>query len=517
MSGQLLAEFNFIDRSLRKNAKWLTADLMRQIERRFSSLRFGIASRLNHLRNLIVVDAPPTPDTSWSADQWLNWVANQYMPHNRWLELQRQYDETSAQNAAAFADWYYENFSDLKHGSPQHFAFSAVYEDRQAFLDSDKIALVILLDNFNYAFFPELRRLFNQRDVSLASERPVFSLPPSATEVGKASLVAVTGDLTDIQTKDYGKLVHDVWDNLLSSTGRKAAYLSSIGELQNLTVCSHDLYFLNYLPVDEALHDSSMKIGMDHSERVHGLLEKLVDSIVEFANRFGIEKKLVVYVISDHGSTRIRKDVVNVLDKKYYKFIADKLHHRYMTLSDDQLSTVPQAVEAQCYVINREKFKTNANYLAARCYYRFAETDEDFYVHGGLTPEEIVVPFARFVFQPLAVKPPTLRLLKDQFRYAIKSNIELELGNPNDFPIENISLRLIDMDAEEQFVDILPGKNPKPVVFHTVFRRDIKAGNSRDITVLIQYECQERILEPVQLTFPVSLKGVMEIKDDIEF
>lgn len=516
MSGYLLVEFNFIDKFLRNKADWLTTDLMRQIERRFAPLRQGLGSRFARLRNLIVVNAPPEPDLTWGPTAWLLWAVNQYMPHHRWLELQRRYDETSANNAAAFADWFYENFVDLKHGSPENFAFSALYRDRQSFVDNNKIALVILLDNFNYVFFSDLKRIFNQHDVSLASEQPVFSLPPSATEVGKASLVAVTGDLTNIHTKDYGKLVSDVWNKILEKNEKSAEYLSSIGELQNLTECKHDLYFLNYLPVDEALHESSMKIGMDHSERVLGLLETLVESIVEFAHRFSIEKQLVVYVISDHGSTRISKDVVNVLDKKFYKYIADLQHHRYVTLSKEQLDAIPQSVQAQCYIIDREKFKTNANYLAARRYYRFVDTDEDFYVHGGLTPEEIIVPFARFIFQPLSVIVPTLRLLNNQFRYSIKSILEFELGNPNDFPLENLGIRLIDIEAEEAFVDTLPAKNNTQIAFQAIFRKELKTGNNRDISVLIQYDCQGRTIDPVQNTFAISLKGMMETHDDFD-
>jgi hypothetical protein len=266
--------------------------------------------------------------------------------------------------------------------------------------------------------------------------------------------------------------------------------------------------------VDEALHENSQRIGMEHTERLHGLLEKLVESVVEFAHRFQIENRLHVYIISDHGSTRIGKDVVNVLHKNYYKGISDIQHHRYLTLSDAQLADLPQAVSAQCYVFDRQKFKLSANYLAARRYYRFAETSEDFYVHGGLTPEEIVVPFARFDFQPLSVKPPTLRLLKDQYRYAVKSEVQFELGNPNAFPLENFGLQLLGSEADEIFVETLPAKTLTPVVIHTVFRKEPRQDDSRDIIVRLQYECQERLSEPVEMPYTITLKGVMETRDE---
>lgn len=517
MSGHLLAEFNFVDSFLRNHADWLTVEVVRKVEHRFAPLRNGLGSRLNKLRTLVVVNPPPAPSAAWTASEWLDWTAHLYMPHHRWLELQHRYDEQTAGYAAAFADWYYENFTDLKYGQPEHFAFSAIYNDHQTFTDGNAIALVLLLDNFNYAFFPELRRLFARQNVSLAAERPVFALPPAATEVGKASLIAVTGDLTDIETKDYGKLVTQIWGKLLAPRGKSAGYLATIGELQNLAELKHDLYFLNYLPVDEALHESSQKIGMEHGTRVHDLLEKLVESVVEFGHRFQIEKCLNVYVISDHGSTRIGREVVNVLDKKYYKGLADLQHHRYLTLSDEQVVDLPQAVSVQCYVIDRQKFKTHANYLAARRYYRFIETSEDFYVHGGLTPEEIVVPFARFVFQPLSVQTPTVRLLKNQYRYAIKSVIEFEIGNPNSFALDNIRLQLRGVEAEEVLIETLPGKHSTQVAFQTVFRKEPRRSDNRDLILSIQYEYQERLSEPVEVPVTISLKGVMETRDDFDF
>jgi len=67
------------------------------------------------------------------------------MPYHRWLEVQRKYDEELAGYASTFADWYYKNFIDLKNASPEVFAFSALYNDRTAFLDENRIALVVIL------------------------------------------------------------------------------------------------------------------------------------------------------------------------------------------------------------------------------------------------------------------------------------------------------------------------------------------------------------------------------------
>ena len=517
LSGCLLEEFSFVERFFQEHANWITSDLIRRVERRFAPIRSGITSRLTRLRRLIAIPRPSAPDSDWSVEQWLDWIANSYMPYHHWLEAQRKYDEEFAVYATTFADWYYENFIDLKNASPEAFTFSALYNDRHTFVEDNHIALVIILDNFNYGFFPELKRLFSQSDIGITFQRPVLSLIPTATEVGKASIVAVTGDLTDLHSRDYSTLVASTWGTMLKQREKSASYLPEIGDLQNLNKIEHNIYFLNYLIIDKILHESSQSYGQDHESRIHDALKVLVGSISEFARRFKIEKQLVIYVVSDHGSTRIAKDVVNVLDKKYFKGITDIQHHRYISISDEQLSKVPQMVEAQCYIIDRKKFKTFESYLAARQYFRFAETDQDFYVHGGLTPEEVVVPFSRFEFTQADIKSPTLRLPKSEFRYAVKSLLEFEIGNPNTVPLEDIYIRLRGVSTDEVHIEILPPKATKMISFQTTFKREPGAGNTREISAHLQFESQDRSFEPDEMTFTINLKALMEAQDDFNF
>ena len=62
------------------------------------------------------------------------------------------------------------------------------------------------------------------------------------------------------------------------------------------------------------------------------------------------------------------------------------------------------------------------NYLVARRLYRFLPTDENAYIHGGLTPEETLIPSA--VYQPVVVSPKPLQLVS---QVAIKSMLAQSL------------------------------------------------------------------------------------------
>ena len=511
MSGQLTGEFYFLAALLRERPEWLSPLLLQRITVRFRPLHRGIGSQLAALRKLVKPPEPAEPQPDWNGEQWLDWAEQSYMPHYAWLDVQGRQDDRAADYAVRFADWYYSQFTALKNGKPELFAFAALHGDRDRITAPSTVSLVLIVDNLNYAHFPELGRLFREQGLSLEASRPTFSLVPTATEVGKAGLIAASGDQVDLPAERYPDLVKSVWEPLMK--GRGARYLATIGELQHVESLDHALYFLNYLPVDQALHENVQETGRPHAEVIHDRLHTLAASVVEFARRFELENRLLVYVLSDHGSTRIDRGAVNVLSKEFYKGLALDEHHRYLALSDERLEKLPQVATEQCYVMDRQKFKTRENYLAARGYYRFKETSSDFYVHGGLTPEEVVVPFARFSLIPVVPEPPTVRLLTTQFRYAVESRIPIEIGNPNSFPLESVTVSIPDLDAEEQFIHSLPPKQTLRLEIATRFRKTPVSANFRSLTARVRYEAQGKEFALPDVPFEITLKSAMEVTD----
>ena len=438
---------------------------------------------------------PQPPSEAWDASEWLKWITTSYMPYYNWLDAQAQRDPEVANYAFMFADWFYDNFIHLKNGNPHYFAFSALYQEREYILSRGTITLILIVDNLNYTYFDELSQQFLLQDFMLEEVKPLLSLIPTATEVGKGALIAGQGDQVDFAKDRYTDLINKAWSSLLQE--KKARYLHNIGELQQERLLSHDVYFLNYLPIDEALHEDSRDSGRLHTDVIHEYLASLAKEVNNFAKRFQIEERLLVYAISDHGSTRIPQDIVNVIDQKSFKKLTVEKHHRFIPLTDENFASLPQVTETQCYLIDRHRFKTNNNYLIARQYYRFIQTHENFYVHGGLTPEEVVVPFARFTRKPVTPTPPSLHLLTKEFRYAVKSKVKLEVGNPNTFPLEALSIRLIDADADEALITTLTAKQAKEVELMTIFRRLPSTTKTRLLTMRVRYECQGQKLSPL--------------------
>ena len=512
VSGYLPAEFHAVESLVRAHPDWLTPDLLRRVERRFHPIREGIGTALAALRSLIRPPFPAEPHDSWGAGEWLEWARASYMPYYAWLDNQGARDDTVAGYANVFADWMYEHFIDLKNGQPHHFAFSVLNGEVEHMKAGDTVSLILVIDNLNYAFFDDLRRLFARHDFSLQGGRAVLSLIPTATEVSKAALMAGRGDQVDVAGVPYPALVDREWTHLL---GRKrATYLPTIGALQGVRERDHDVYFLNYILPDEHLHADRWKTGRPHADAVREDLAGLVASVAEFVERFRLESRVRVYTISDHGSTRIGKDVANRLDRALFKDVSEDEHRRYVAISDKELAMLPQVADTQCYRIDRAVHKTDRNYLAARHYYRFVETSRDSYVHGGLTPEEMVVPFAVFTRAPVTPLPPLLDLPTRVFRYETPAVVTIEVRNPNPFALDAVNIHLVEVEADDVSIPSIGALDTVRVEAVTRFRRVIGTSHTREITIRVRYEYQDRPFGPDDTTVPIALKTIMEVPDD---
>ncbi|RLC91048.1 MAG: hypothetical protein DRI77_14280, partial [Chloroflexi bacterium] len=445
----------------------------------------------------------------WTADEWLDWAVEHYLPYRFWLEEIGQHDEEIAAQADAYADWLYAHYPALRLTYPK-----MVYHGLLALhdrLNGPAPVLVVVVDNLNHKFHPDLVRYLRAQGFFVEQSIPHLAMLPSCTEVSKKCLFI--GQPEPFSGTAYEKPTHKAWEPALG--GRRVRYLPHVGALRSVKRREHDVYFLNYLPVDETLHDDEQQTGVPYSAAVRQRLRALAEDIRAFAERIGAERDLVVIVISDHGSTRISADAPNPIDRQFYASRVDDKHHRYVTISDKELAALPDNVRFECYVFERKRFGLPTNYLAARSTYHFAEPGEGIYVHGGLSPEETIVPLT--VFTPVAVtpRPLTVRLLADEFRYGVKSLIRLELVNPNQYACQGVRVEVLNPNVEADPVALgdLDALSQTEVQIEARIRRSGEDLAALQVRVGYQFLGQPHS----QLgELPVKMKRIMTTTFDLE-
>ncbi len=444
VSGHLVTEFEALHTLLKSGDVAVNADIVRRVRQKFAPIHDRLEQELADLDMLVTPPRPPQPDPddAWAADEWLDWAVEYYLPYRFWLEEIGQHDKEIATQADAYAEWLYTQYPALRLTYPR-----MVYQGLLALHDrltSSAPVLVVVADNLNYKFFPDLVRYLQAQGFFVEQSIPYLAMLPSCTEVSKKCLFI--GQPEPFSGTAYERPTLEAWEPVLG--GRRVRYLPHVGALRSVKRQQHDVYFLNYLPVDEALHDDEQQTGVPYSAAVRQRLRALAGDIRAFAERIGAERNLAVIVISDHGSTRICAEAPNPIDRRFYATRITDKHHRYVTISDAELKALPDNIRFECYIFEKERFGLPTNYLAARSTYRFTDPGEGIYVHGGLSPEETIVPLT--VFAPVAVKPKplTVRLLADEFRYGVKSLIRLELVNPNQYACQEVHVEVLNSNIE---------------------------------------------------------------------
>jgi hypothetical protein len=163
-------------------------------------------------------------------------------------------------------------------------------------------------------------------------------------------------------------------------------------------------------------------------------------------------------------------------------------------------------LKLDCFFLPANDFMNPENVLCARRGNRFLPTDKDFYVHGGLLPEEIIVPY--MVFEPTTVSTQDLTILlkKNEFRYRMET-IELEIGNPNDSAVDQIQVSLLNGNVESEPVRIalLNGKKNMAIQLKARFKVTSILEEQSNLHIRIRYHAHGE-----QHTFDVLPKITMK-------
>lgn len=486
MSGLLTVEFDTIEKHLRDHPDWITPELMDQIEEKFSAQSRRLARKIATLRGMIRPLKPKTPDLNWDVDTMLSWATESYLPYQSWCNRQEQFDSDLFTIGDRFSEWLMKNWDDI-HANSKRMVFNVLPNKAVELKRDGVVNLVLVIDNLGWTFSEMLRGMFQERGYFLAGAEPYLAMLPSETEISKKCLLAGAVGYQAIDDKTYKGMIEKGWVPYFKDNAFR--YISDIGSLSAIETIDAASYMVNYLAIDKALHKSADEIGMSHRDHIYHLLEKLVENTIFFIEKHGLQENIRIHVVSDHGSTRIPASVQNDLDPAFFKTNGfEARSHRYVTVSSERFSGLADNLRLDCFFLPANDFMNPENVLCARRGNRFLPTDKDFYVHGGLLPEEIIVPYLVFEPATIATQDLTVLLKKNEFRYRMET-VELEIGNPNDSAVDQIQVSLLNGNVESEPIRIalLNGKKNIAIQIKARFKVTSILEEQSNLHIRIRY------------------------------
>jgi hypothetical protein len=409
-----------------------------------------------------------------------------------------------------YGDWIFSNYDSLIscEGRMLHKTMTNISSS----VKEDELSLIVIIDNFNYKYVSMCKEYFSGKGFSNTMNHPMIAMIPTETSVSKAAFFS--GQPFNTEDKSYENMCKE-WETFLEG---KVEYIADIGKLDTIDEKKAKLYILNYLSVDKILHESQNNSALPISFRIQEELKAMMDKIVSFSKRLGVENKIKVYFISDHGSTKISQKQENLIDSKYYKSKSEDCAYRVIALNDKKFDIYKDSIGHLCYVLDRNHYGIKENYLIAKSYNRFMETDLSFYVHGGITPEENIIPLLKFERINVKLIYPEVLLRNNEFRYSTTSSVHLTIKNHNEYSIDSIEFSILNSNIRwEQGVYVVPRiEKETQIDIYLDKVRLLKSSTEKEILILkARFNFLGKEYEQ-NYEFSIKIKSTQENKFDFD-
>jgi len=354
-----------------QNPKYLTREFIRQLQPYLA----------DHKLRALEEHLPPSEPYLLPVQEQdvLDWFQDQYLPYRRWqVHFGNEQDQEKAQShAQAFADWYLKRYPQwlLK---PGWLSFQRTADLRKT--HQDKLTLCVILDGLPAWDAEDFARTISVKigRLELQQKAYCFAPLPTVTEFAKDALLK---GVPPRLASEYPPLGNVLSDNV-----------SPRHELENHR--PGDLIFWRIGQPDAAYH---FEANIKREKRVRAELETILQTIQEVVESLPSEFLLQIIITTDHGRLLNSKSPRRLLAPEWMQAHGRVAWGRI----DRQFSENGFSIDenAGWVAVHGERFGMTYDMLIAwgeDCFQN-AQTGNESYPHGGLFPEEVIVPW--FVFE----------------------------------------------------------------------------------------------------------------------
>jgi hypothetical protein len=482
LSGKLEAEesaiYNYISSSNIDKSE-ISLDIVNALQTKFKNSREKIQDLLNKLRP---ISPPPGISPNSNIDEVNIWI-KKYFQYRIWCQTVEREDLLD-EHIKAFEDWVINNYNAQLFEKPEAFVYGlrkTVYT-----LLEEGAVLFVIIDSLSWQWADYLIASLRKVGVYIEKEPDIrFSLLPSISEVSKSSIIC---GLLPSDTKRPSSLNIEYYDQLFKHAyskfvGEKVIATDSSDTLFGLLREDSDIYLYLFNEIDEIVHQYNETELRD--SKIKKTIDSLSDDIQYVLKKYDSfhKRRLRLVIIGDHGYLSLPKSI-----KKYPLDESITSHH----------GRVAEDVEIDgCHFL---KIAEKA-YSLARGFDIIGKKPRGC-VHGGLTPDEMIVPFMIFSTKPLkpAIKPE-LAISGEIRRGNSECQLSIKIINPNPY-----KLSISEIDILFTTVNILLPIEIPPAA-SKIIEGILDASQIIDATVTLRYR-----IKAISLGQDNDYQGSIEIE-----
>jgi len=442
-TGNFQEEFHSLIEVLELKSFTVTTVNIELIMDKFHSLPGITQGQLASLVYYVKTNRPTiiTEAEELNAQEWINWTINEYLPYRDWQVHNGFYDEELEETVKNFSSWYVNEYISVQNDSrySQISNLSAI----DAVNNKNSLDIILLIDCLPLNFMKLMDQVLKKHGFSRNNLDYKFAALPSVTEYNKPELISGKWREKDIP---YSTALKDHSENYWNAKPSK--YLSNLKELAELkTPQEPTVLLLNFLEGDEVLHSNVEAVNSTYEEELSVLYKRIVSIVLRYANEWtGSKEEFNIYVVTDHGACRILEDEKTSFDSKIVNNLFEDNKYRYASIDSAKEDDIPPNLWAFGHKFKQPFYEKQDIFFLPNGHNTVKKANRaKGYMHGGITPEEIIIPSAVYKMVKTAWEKLTYRFLdlsvnketgKPQFYIQRVIQIKIELQNPNNSPVK---------------------------------------------------------------------------------
>lgn len=405
MSGLLAEEFRHVHSFLSRRRIELNSDDIKAVIEKFQACPGVRRSRLESLKFFIRPSSPSLigQGEKKDPDEWIRWTVKEYVPYRDWQVHNGVFDEELESTVTEFSNWYIMEYETLQNNSRYSLplCLDMLKEERL-----HGLTILLLIDCLPVSFFHLFEESLRSKGFFRHELSYRFSSLPTLTEYNKAALFAGrSGHAGGSYEEILRQRTRNEWGVI------DVLYARNLKELSEIDVSGDStMVVLNYLPGDEVLHSNLESKNRTPEEELSREYGHLAETVSELCDRWpGSKQNISLLLTTDHGACRILEEESESFDSSIVRKLFDNEKHRCARMTEDQAEKIPVNLWDLGYRFKQVFGEDDFVHYLPKGHNTVSRVGRNSgYMHGGVTPEEVIVPFA--VYRPSEVSWQTPRI-----------------------------------------------------------------------------------------------------------
>jgi hypothetical protein len=522
-SGRLFEEYHYISGILKSKLFSPTEDDVQKVQDKFRLCPGVSENVLNSLRYFVMPTHPTllTPDEKWSSVEWIRWTMEEYIPYRTWQVHSSHYDEELEKTVARFSEWFIEEYASIHKDS--NLSLIHCLRILSSSGTEDELSIILLIDCLPLTFMSllddELRNVgFSRHDL-----RYRFAALPTITEYNKP--VLLSGEWQNDAGKYEAILkarAKTDWNN------KKVVYLNNLKAMSEMAAPQEEtIVLLNFLDGDNLLHSDVESINTSYEEELHRLFARVAESVNRLSKEWaGPREHFSVYVITDHGACRILEEEKRSFDSTVVKKLFPDEKHRFAAVYEKQGNDIPDNLWALGYRFKQPFVSDDKIFFLPKGHNTVRQSGRaKGYLHGGVTPEEVIVPTAIYKLVKAAWKTPAARFLnldlvketgraKFYIQRVVTLKVEIQNSNAVDIRILRASVTSPETDLKSCEVAVIPAGSVNTLQMSCYFKKAALGEKSLEIEIAYEVSGEQYTLSlMLECEFKSAIAGGFNLRD----